>query len=537
MVALAAEHELRTVDLPERGRPDAAVSHLAGDLRDPELARRAVEGADVLVHLAAHPQTWPPGAAGEEVLDLCARGTYVLLSAAAATGVERVVLGSTLDLLEAYPPGWRVLESWRPRPSTDMRELGPYIAELSARELARAGSTAPLGVICLRFGRLVDRQEVQDQAPDARWLAIEDAVQAIQRALVFQPGGPAAALGSRRPQGWWVFHICAGGRVRFPLVAATEAAFGYAPQHSFGAPRPTTGEPRPAVVDTSGALVPRAPMPPRPIRRLAVFGASGPLAAAASPLLTSAYTLRCTDLLSPAEGAARIAERFPDAPRPQALQAPHTFERVDVADRAQVRSAAFGMDALLNCTVVREDPVAAFRVNTIGAYNVMCAAVAHGIRRVIHTGPQILHFEHPAGYGADFDIPDEAPLRAGVNLYFHSKYLGLEICRIFAQNHGLEVPALLFSTFIGFASPDGVRPDQAQPASRSTSLGPAAISWNDAGLAVRRAIEVPSLPSPFEVLRILGDLPIGKFTNEKAKRVLSWAPRDSLLDLWTERDR
>jgi len=49
---------------------------------------------------------------------------------------------------------------------------------------------------------------------------------------------------------------------------------------------------------------------------------------------------------------------------------------------------------------------------------------------------------------------------------------------------------------------------------------------------VERALTVPALPSPFEVLRILGDLPGGKFTNEKAKRILGWAPEDSLLHLW-----
>ena len=44
------------------------------------------------------------------------------------------------------------------------------------------------------------------------------------------------------------------------------------------------------------------------------------------------------------------------------------------------------MDSLINCTVLRDSLVPAFRVNLVGAYNVMKAAVECGIRRVIHTG-------------------------------------------------------------------------------------------------------------------------------------------------------
>ena len=120
-------------------------------------------------------------------------------------------------------------------------------------------------------------------------------------------------------------------------------------------------------------------------------------------------------------------------------------------------------------------------------------------------------------------MPDDAPFRAGANLYFHTKYLGMEICRVFAQNHGLEVAALLFSQFVNPAQAQGER----------ARLSPAGVSWDDAARAVRRAVELPHLPAPFQVLRIIGDLPHGKFSNARARRVLDWAPRDSLLHLWT----
>ena len=39
-------------------------------------------------------------------------------------------------------------------------------------------------------------------------------------------------------------------------------------------------------------------------------------------------------------------------------------------------------------------------------------------------------------------------------------------------------------------------------------------------------------PSGNEVLHIQADLPHGKFTNEKAKRLLNWQPRDGLEAFW-----
>ena len=519
--ALSVEHE---------------VVPLSGDLRDASVCRAGVEGCGAVVHLAAHPEGWPSELAEGELLDACARGTFELMRACVAVRVPRVVLASTLDLMEAYPPGWAVHEGWRPRPSADLRELGPYVAELSVREVAKAGW--PLSAVCLRLGRVVDQRDMTASPPDARWLHIEDAVEAIRCALAYRPEGAASsgeapnvsdgARGWAAPEhGWFVFHIPGVTGARFPLGAAGHASLGFRPKHDFGGAR-TAVESR-AYVDETGRLVPVA-VPRRsstdPIKKVAIFGASGPLAAAVTPLLSETHVLRLTDVLSPEQGAERIAARWSSWPRPTGLGAPHEFHHVDVSDGNTVLSAAEGMDVLLNCTVVREQAAGAFRVNTLGAYNVMRAAVAHGVRRVVHTGPQIVSLDHPGGYGGDFAVPDEAPIRAGASVYFHSKLLGLEICRVFAENHGVEVAALLFSTFVNPEDPGRMR----------GRLGPATVSWNDAGDALQRAIEVESLPSTFEVIRILGDLPSDRFTNDKAKRLLGWTPRDSLLSLWQTPD-
>ena len=65
----------------------------------------------------------------------------------------------------------------------------------------------------------------------------------------------------------------------------------------------------------------------------------------------------------------------------------HELIPVDVSDPDAVIRTAEGMDAIVNLSVLRPHRQIAFDVNTMGCYNMMRAAVAHGIRRVINTGP------------------------------------------------------------------------------------------------------------------------------------------------------
>jgi hypothetical protein len=91
-------------------------------------------------------------------------------------------------------------------------------------------------------------------------------------------------------------------------------------------------------------------------------------------------------------------------------------------------------------------------------------------------------------------VPDDAPPRPGVSLYGHSKYLGREIVRLFAEYDALETPTLC------------------------------AAPWRS-----------PSLPAPFRCMHIVADLPLGKYSGATAQRVLHWRPRDDLAHLWARR--
>lgn len=500
-----------------------------GDWRDETVVRRAVEGAEVLFHLAPIAPDLPAGATEQEVLDLATRGTYVLLKAAVAAGVRRVVLGSTLAMLERYPVHWAVSESWQPRPDvTDVGQVAAYLAEVSAQQFAHV---EPLEVVCLRFGTVVDSQTSKGLPYDPRWLHVDDAVQACTKALTATLPWRTQTSSGTLGYGWWVYHIPGGGTPsRLPLAAAGEERhLGYHPVHTF-AHTPGSGVPfAPATTaELAGdldLLGPREHIPSRPIRKVVIFGAGGPLGATTAQALAAAYQLRLTDRRSLAEIVAEGKPQSKGAPLPAVLPPPHDMLQVDVTDAAQVLQACAGMDAIINCTVVRPDPMQAFRVNFLGALHVLQAAVAHRIRRVVQTGPLLVVNDRPAGYYWDFAVPDDAPPRPGTDLYFHTKHLGQEVVRLFAETYDLEAPVLLFSQFVD--------PQTAEP--KLDRINPMAISWEDAGLAMRRALETSALPSPYEVFHMLADLPQGKYSNAKARRLLNWQPRDNLAHLWARR--
>jgi nucleoside-diphosphate-sugar epimerase len=405
-------------------------------------------------------------------LDAATRGTFHLMSAAEEAGVRRVVLVSTLAFFRRHPRDWNVDASWRPRPTPDPTELCPWLAELSVREAVRAASR--LYAVCVRLG---------DDVPEA------EAAQAVADALA----EPFSDGGERR---WRIVHI------------------------GDAAGRPSEEAARP----WRDVFAPAAPIASRPIKKVVVFGAGGPVAAVtADELARKGYVLRLTDLRPLDEIARENKPQSHGAPVARPLGPPHESRVVDVRDPDQVTAACEGMDAIINCTVVRPDPVEAFLVNTLGAYKVARAAASCGVRRVVHTGPQMLALHDRNDYSWDYDVPGDAPARPGLHLYGHSKYLGQEICRVFAEYYGLEVPVLLFSQFLN--------PDIADQ-----GLYPMVVSWADTGRVIRAALEANALPTPYEEIHVTADVPHGRFSARRAKEVLGWEARDSLEHLWRRRN-
>ena len=238
--------------------------------------------------------------------------------------------------------------------------------------------------------------------------------------------------------------------------------------------------------------------------KVLILGANGQLGPHVVDALEGEHTLRLTDVNEP-----------PDTP--------HEYQKLDVADLDRVIAAAEGMDAIINLSVLRPDRQVAFDVNARGSYNAMAAAVHHGIRRVINTGP---HFTiaGPTYENLDHLIGPDIPTQSGTLLYAITKSLGQEICRVFTENHDVSVLTLLF---YNFRYPDDHSAD-------GQDFTPFSVTWQDAAQAFRPAltVDLDSLPSRCELFYIFADLPHGKFSNEKAKRVLGWQPTNSLEQFW-----
>ena len=178
-----------------------------------------VRGIDAIVHLAHA----PVGADGDAQIDYCTRQTYNLLWAAAAQGVEKVVLLSSLELLSAYDDTFEVTEDWRSAPSTDPAQVAVHLGEFSCREFARE---AKFNAIVLRLGKVVRAEEVSGKPHDPLWIDERDVAQAVQGALETEFRGDPSSVGR-----WKVFHVQSDSRRARFTSGRAKGALGFAPQH------------------------------------------------------------------------------------------------------------------------------------------------------------------------------------------------------------------------------------------------------------------------------------------------------------------
>ena len=94
-------HTLRTLDRLAQPRGQDW-EHLPGDIRDLALVRRAAQGMDAIVHLAAIPNDF--SGLPEDVLDTNIHGTWNVLLAAFEVGIKRVVYFSSINALGHAEP-------------------------------------------------------------------------------------------------------------------------------------------------------------------------------------------------------------------------------------------------------------------------------------------------------------------------------------------------------------------------------------------------------------------------------------------------
>ena len=214
---LSASHHVRLTD---KDPFDTELEFVQSDLGHDESTDALVHDIDVLVHL---PYTPRPGDGQNEWLDVNSRRHYNLLLAASEAGVARALVLSTLDPFMPYDANMPVSENWQPLPNTEPAQLGPHIAEFTAREFAHSNA---LDVIVLRLGHVVRAEEVAGQPYDPMWLDERDAAEAVSRLLADAP-----AL--RRQRAYRVLHLqSVSERARFSSDRLCKS-LDFTPRHSF----------------------------------------------------------------------------------------------------------------------------------------------------------------------------------------------------------------------------------------------------------------------------------------------------------------
>jgi UDP-glucose 4-epimerase len=150
---VARGESVRILDNLNLGRREdvenLGVEILVGDVRDPEMVKKAVRGAEVVVHLAAHTRVVESVSDPMLNFEINAIGTMNMLVASRASGVRKFIFASTGGAIlgEQEPP---VHEGMVPRP------VSPYGAGKLAGEAycsAFCGSFG-LNTVALRFSNV-----------------------------------------------------------------------------------------------------------------------------------------------------------------------------------------------------------------------------------------------------------------------------------------------------------------------------------------------------------------------------------------------
>ena len=202
--ALADRWDLVRVDIKEAD----GVARL--DVTDAAACRRTFTGADAVVHLAADPD---PEADWDSLLPANVVAPYQVATAAAACGVRRLVLASSLHAVSAEP---RIRQRWatdQPRPANLYGATKAWTEALGASIAATTSTT----VVALRIGYFAEDRPPEDEWERSAWLSARDAADLVR-----------AAVESPDVDGFVVVNGISANR--FQVADLTEArALGYQP--------------------------------------------------------------------------------------------------------------------------------------------------------------------------------------------------------------------------------------------------------------------------------------------------------------------
>jgi uronate dehydrogenase len=149
------------------------------------------------------------------VLPLNVVGTYNMVEAAIAAGVDRFVFASSVQAVEGHPVDHQVREHDAPWPANDYGVGKAFGEALCASAAARSATT----FVSVRIGNYLDTAPGPEDSLRDRmaWLSPSDAVQLLTRSLTVGLAGHT------------VLHGVSDNAVKRLSIEVTRRAVGYAP--------------------------------------------------------------------------------------------------------------------------------------------------------------------------------------------------------------------------------------------------------------------------------------------------------------------
>lgn len=223
---LKGKYRLTVLDV--RPPADPGVAHVDVSITDLDAVRKALEGIDAVVHLAAVPN--PRTSSPAECFRVNTQGTWTILQAAEDAGVRRVVVASSdaATGLHYNPKDWAPqylpVDEQHPMRPSEVYSLTKEITESIAKSFARGGKVE---ILAIRPGHIVfepEYPELGERGSNVQnyhlwgYVAPEDVAQGFERALELEDGSYDC-----------FFVGAADGLNERPTLELFEERFGYKP--------------------------------------------------------------------------------------------------------------------------------------------------------------------------------------------------------------------------------------------------------------------------------------------------------------------
>jgi UDP-glucose 4-epimerase len=172
-------------------------------------------------------------------------------------------------------------------------------------------------------------------------------------------------------------------------------------------------------------------------RSILITGGAGTLGSVIAPLLAAeGWTVRRGDMRQPADDVGE-------------------FVSLDLRRPDDVRTAVEGVEAIIHAAAwhgmhLRDHPARDFwEVNVDGTYNLMEAAAAAGVSRVVVSSTMGVYGSsaRPDDDGPAIRVHEALPLHPG-DIYGHSKVLTERLAAFFERAHGIRSVALRYGMFV-----------------------------------------------------------------------------------------